>query len=913
MNISALLLTGAILLASTFAASVARAQLEPTSEAVPPATSATEARPGIEEFVVLAGESEAAADYAAGDSVTGFNAADLEALGAQSIADLAAFTPNLEIVTAGSTAPTFFIRGVGLNDFNANSSGAVAIYQDDVPKNSPALQLGTLFDVEAVNVLKGPQGTGPARNASAGAIKLYSRKPTGGFGAYLRQDYGNYGSIDIEGAVEAPIHEDILSTRLSFRVSERDGYASNGCADGPPLDQRLRRPAVNANIHEGTLLILPADRDALAVGPWSVCDDPVARAGAQVDPAFPGLLQLKTTPGDPFGDLEGRSLVPEGLPKDLNNLGNWATRGMLLFRPTLDSEWLLTAHGGRRDEQSQLGQSIGAGKSGVPTDPIEFNQFGDVILTPGVLGDNDLVGYQPAEVKQRLIDLNPCLMSDGNPWSIGDPRHCEFKRIPFELSERQIGNFGAKNALAKELAATLDTRPRHVDVNRVGGTRNDVWGVNLKGEIAVGDRFSFSTVAGYDTYDRKIDIDLDMSPTVLIETVTKDKGWQYAQDLNFSGLVSDDLPIRFEVGGFYLMEELNVDVRNFVNPILLSVPADRTYTQRLWSLAGYGSFAWDFWEDFTLDGGVRYNWEHKDINMKVDKILEDAQTWHSPTGTIRLTYRFREDMHGYWKYTRGWKGGHFNATSGNRGLTTADPEKIDAFEGGLRGSWFQGRLGLDVSVFHYNYSDYQIFTVVQQLGALPEFVILNASDAEIYGSEIEAQVRPLPGSLVQVRFAWLESQFLDFVQIQPKQEGTETVLVQANNTGNPLLNSPNFKVSLTVEQTIRLGRYGSLIPRWDAAWTDDSSFEATNSQGFPNIKGEQFLPQNTIGQQAFWLHNLRLGYKTPDGSVELAGWVRNLTDKTYKTFSVDLSGFSNSTLNFLGLPRTYGISLLTTF
>jgi hypothetical protein len=93
--------------------------------------------------------------------VTGFNAADLEALGAQSIEDLASFTPNLEIVTAGSTTPTFFIRGVGLNDFNPNSSGAVAIYQDDVPLNSPALQLGTLFDMERVNVLKGPQGTGP--------------------------------------------------------------------------------------------------------------------------------------------------------------------------------------------------------------------------------------------------------------------------------------------------------------------------------------------------------------------------------------------------------------------------------------------------------------------------------------------------------------------------------------------------------------------------------------------------------------------------------------------------------------------------------------------------------------------------------------------------------------------------------
>ncbi|MBW2726257.1 MAG: Plug domain-containing protein [Deltaproteobacteria bacterium] len=108
----------------------------------------------IEVITVRAEESDAASDFETGDSVAAFDASDLDALGAQSIADLATFTPNLEIVTSGATTPTFFIRGVGLNDFNANSSGAVAIYQNDVPKNSPALQLGTLFDIENVNILR---------------------------------------------------------------------------------------------------------------------------------------------------------------------------------------------------------------------------------------------------------------------------------------------------------------------------------------------------------------------------------------------------------------------------------------------------------------------------------------------------------------------------------------------------------------------------------------------------------------------------------------------------------------------------------------------------------------------------------------------------------------------------------------
>src|SRR5262245_56413300 len=171
----------------------------------PPAPAA----PGIEEIVIHGGESEATADFDAADSVTGFGAEDIAALGAQDIADLAEFTPNLEIVTSGSTTPTFFIRGVGLNDFNANSTGAVAIYQDDVAINAPALQLGTLFDVEAVNILRGPQGTGDARNASAGAIKIYSKKTTGELGAFLRSELGKYGFRGFEGGVEATVWQDL--------------------------------------------------------------------------------------------------------------------------------------------------------------------------------------------------------------------------------------------------------------------------------------------------------------------------------------------------------------------------------------------------------------------------------------------------------------------------------------------------------------------------------------------------------------------------------------------------------------------------------------------------------------------------------------------------------------------------------
>ena len=97
------------------------------------------------------------------------------------------------------------------------------------------------------------------------------------------------------------------------------------------------------------------------------------------------------------------------------------------------------------------------------------------------------------------------------------------------------------------------------------------------------------------------------------------------------------------------------------------------------------------------------------------------------------------------------------------------------------------------------------------------------------------------------------------------------------------------------------------------AWTDDTNYDATESQGVPDFRNNQFLPRHTIGQRAFWLHNLRLAYRTPNGTVEVAGWVRNLEDKAYKTFAFDGSSFLNTTIQFVGLPRTYGLSVTTTF
>ena len=290
----------------------------------------------------------------------------------------------------------------------------------------------------------------------------------------------------------------------------------------------------------------------------------------------------------------------------------------------------------------------------------------------------------------------------------------------------------------------------------------------------------------------------------------------------------------------------------------------------------------------------------------------------TPRAPSRLTYRFREDTHVFWKYTRGWKPGTYNATSSlAQGVSVADPEQIDAFETGVRGSWFDGRMDLNFAFFYYSYDDYQLFTAQQFSGGQPEFVILNADKAEVYGAEVEAVAKPWEGAYLDVRFGWLESQFLDFVQVQQeivRQGGLQvTVNRELQNTGNQLLNSPRFKVSLTAQQTLPIGRWGFLTARYDGVWTDTSYYDATEGRGIPNVQNIQFLPKDTIAQPAFWMHNFRLSYQPPDTRLEIAGWVRNMTNEVQKTFAFDGSTFTDTSIYFVGNPRTYGVTFVVNY
>lgn len=147
--------------------------------------------------------------------------------------DLAAQTPNLNInETFGNSITNVSIRGLGLNDYAVNNNPAAGIYIDEVYLVSPAMLGFQLFDLERVEVLKGPQGTLYGRNTTAGAMKFISRKPTEEYEGYLSADYGRYDHFILEGALGGKIAQG-LTGRVAVQTSQRnDGFQLNRATGG---------------------------------------------------------------------------------------------------------------------------------------------------------------------------------------------------------------------------------------------------------------------------------------------------------------------------------------------------------------------------------------------------------------------------------------------------------------------------------------------------------------------------------------------------------------------------------------------------------------------------------------------------------------------------------------------------------
>jgi len=192
-------------------------------------TTSAQNAPALEEIIVTATKrSENVQEVPVSVGTIGGEKLDAVLSGGVEILALSGRVPSLYAESTFSrTFPRFYIRGLGNNDFDLNSTQPVGVVYDEVVQENPLLRGFPVFDLERVEVLRGPQGTLFGRNTPAGTISFISRKPTQETDAYFTAAYGRYNAIDVEGAVGGALVENVLSARLSVMYDRRDDYVDN--------------------------------------------------------------------------------------------------------------------------------------------------------------------------------------------------------------------------------------------------------------------------------------------------------------------------------------------------------------------------------------------------------------------------------------------------------------------------------------------------------------------------------------------------------------------------------------------------------------------------------------------------------------------------------------------------------------
>ena len=184
----------------------------------------------------------------------------LSRAGVSSSEKLTSLVPALSVSNAGTAGMVFFLRGVGNFSLSSTVDSAVAFNYDNVYIGRPTGTAGVFYDLERIEVLKGPQGTLYGRNATAGAINVIPNTPKlGTLEGYLSGTYGNYNAAVLEGAINLPLGSE-AALRISGNLNTHDGYLSDGTSDG---DTKALRVQVAVQITPNLNLRLSGDFAAM--------------------------------------------------------------------------------------------------------------------------------------------------------------------------------------------------------------------------------------------------------------------------------------------------------------------------------------------------------------------------------------------------------------------------------------------------------------------------------------------------------------------------------------------------------------------------------------------------------------------------------------------------------------------------
>jgi iron complex outermembrane recepter protein len=730
---------------AVFAASPTLAQTEQAEQ---------EADLGIEEIIVTAQrQAESLQDVPI--AVSAFSAEALEKQQIENASDLQLTLPNVTFTKGNFTGSSFTIRGIGDLCVGVSCDSATAIHVNGSPLLATRLFETEYFDLERIEVLRGPQGTLFGRNATSGVVNFVTAKPDlTGFAASGEAEYGNFDAIKIKGMVNVPLGE-TFGIRLAGFYQKRDGYTKN-LFDGSDIDGR------DMYAIRGSIRWEPTDTTRVDFfGYYFREDDDRMR------------IQKQLCQRDPTGIL---GCLPARRDFGTTN-ANSTFVGVLSSREFLSSQGIPSVFG--------LGSLYG---------PDAYSGF-----------------VNPADVREVNTDFPTEYFTDEQQYQLrieqdlGDTFKLQLTGLYHKarVDSRQDYNLSVQNrsiytpglsVLAAAAAGGIPGLP----ASYFAPIASAIIPGGPTGTLCTSDTEETGTGAfGGHKICAATPLDFDRSNQ-------DNKDWSVEAILTSSF----DGPFNFLLGGIYVDADLSEN-SYYVNafgidyvtgvlgsftslgaglpPSYLGTPFFRNNTDRL-SVKSYGIFGeayYEFSDALKLTLGLRYNDDRKSISARStlasflvpygsasafgspfvgsfdadpgrpgNQLTADRKVSFSEwTGRAVLDWKVSDESLIYASYSRGYKSGGINPPLQPifEVVEGFDPEFVNAFEIGSKNTFLDGSLRLNLTGFYYQYKALQLSRIVARTS------VNDNVDADIYGLEAEAVVAPGPDWLFNVGFSYLKT------------------------------------------------------------------------------------------------------------------------------------------------------------
>jgi iron complex outermembrane receptor protein len=787
-------------------------------------------------------------------AITAVSGAMLEARSQTSVQDVANQSPSVTLKPQGATfgpALGASIRGVGQFDFNPAVEPGVGFYVDDVYFATLTGSILDLLDLDRVEVLRGPQGTLSGRNSIGGAVKLFSKRPTGDNSGYVQAAYGIRNRIDLRASADFNIAEG-LDARIAGVAKKQRGYVKR-------LDFGCLYPAG---------------------GPATFVD----RSGA-------------TVPINPAGGIPALSSGSDCELAREGEVGMIAMRGQLRYRPADNLD--INIVGDYTDDDRTAAATVlldrvypngGPASPNFPLAPNPPFTTGTPPTAPGAVPRDiqpfaTTVPYDLRFVCGRYCNFatfnNP---ADGVYRASSADGRVRFRgwgvsgQIEWDLADQlQLVSITAFRKYKSEFSNDNDVSPLAHSLGFGPLTfRFFSQEVRLNGAFGDNDQIEY-TLGGYYSDQKSV--------------------YTSFQDLRSSALqfqqsdpVDADSKAVFAHLGWHPFEKLTLNggIRYTEESKTYQYIRQRPYNDPT-SVAANGVL--------PLNGTIG--------DYKADRIDYRANVQYAWTG----------DLMTYAQYSTGFKGGGVNPRPffTQQALPFA-PEKLESFEIGLKSDLFDRKVRFNVAAFLSKYKGIQLAltncTAITGPGfGAPCALPVNAGDATIKGVEFETAFRPVEGFLIDTSLSYLDfkyDRFGTFSSTNPTTGAVTNVSVGGpTNINGPQFGdyapyTPKWKWSVGAQYEVDLGDVGSVTPRLDASFQGDVYTNSANRSS------------NRI--DGYTVANARLTWRNVEKDLEISGEVTNLFDKYYYlTINDQTPGAQGYAQAQPGRPREWAVSVKKKF